>query len=138
MAKNKIGLEFEGFKELMAKFDRLGGDTEKTVEKMLKKSQEHVARKLKVDMMKHHRTGKTEGSIVDDNKVEWHGFAAETGIGFDLKNHGMPSIFLMYGTPRMKKDSKLYNDVYGKKTKNEIAELQKQIYDEEFTKIFGE
>ena len=35
MARNRIGLQFEGFKELMGQLDRLGGDLKAPVEEAL-------------------------------------------------------------------------------------------------------
>ena len=33
----------------------------------------------------------------------------------------------MYGTPRMAKDTKVYNAIKGAKTKNDIAKIQQEI-----------
>ncbi len=43
----------------------------------------------------------------------------------------------MYGTPRMKKDTKLYNDIYGKKTRDEIRALQEEIFRKKMDEIMG-
>ena len=127
MAKNKIGLQFDGFEEMIAQFDKLG-NVKPVVEEALIKSQEHVANNLKIDMAKHHRTGRTESTIADDKKVDWEGFVASIDVGFDISNGGLASIFLMYGTPRMQKDTKLYNDVYGNGTRKEIGKIQEEIF----------
>lgn len=124
MAKNKIGLQFDGFKELMSQLDKLGGDLKAPVEDALKVTQKHIADQAHAAMVKHHRTGDTEAAIVEDGLVTWEGSTASIGIGFDLANGGMPSVFLMYGTPTMPKDTELYNAVYGSKTRKEIAALQ--------------
>lgn len=137
MAKNKIGLQFEGFEEVIAQLDALQGDVKKATEKALIKSQEYVANKAKTDMKKHNRTGRTSSSIVDDKDVEWQAFTASIGVGFDIYNGGLASIFLMYGTPRMKKDTKLYNDVYGKKTQDEIGEIQNEIFQKAIKERMG-
>ena len=50
---------------------------------------------------------------------------------------GLPSIFLMYGTPRMKKDSKVYNAVYGKKTMDEVSMIQALIFADAINNHFG-
>lgn len=124
MARNRIGLQFEGFKELMGQLDRLGGDLKAPVEEALVESQKYIAGQAHAAMAKHHRTGDTEGAIVEDGVVTWEGSTAGIGIGFDLANGGMPSVFLMYGTPTMAKDTALYNAVYGSRTRKEIAALQ--------------
>lgn len=127
MARNKIGMQFKGFEELIEKYDKLGGDIKEITEKCLKESHAYVTPNIKRDMSRHHMTGDTEKSIVEDARVEWDGLTASIDVGFDLKHGGMPSIFLMYGTPRMKKDSKLYNDIYGSRTKKEVARIQEEI-----------
>lgn len=127
MAKSKFGIQFDGFMELAEKFDKLGGDLKNITEECLKAAHEEVASKLPADMVKHNRTGATSGSIIEEAVVKWDGQTAGIDVGFNLKNGGMPSIFLMYGTPRMKKDTKLYNDIYGANTQKRIAEKQEKI-----------
>lgn len=78
-------------------------------------------------MKRHHQTGGTESSIQKSSKVGWDGETASVNVGFKISEGGLPSIFLMYGTPRQKKDTKLYNDLYGTKTKKQLIEIQKNI-----------
>lgn len=128
MAKNKIGLQFSGFEETIARLKELEGDAKKVTEKALIESQAIVAENASKAMGKHHRTGRTEESIVVDKKVEWEGFTASIGVGFDISNGGLASIFLMYGTPRMPKDTSVYNAVYGKSTQKMVGEAQANIF----------
>lgn len=137
MPKNRIGMSFKGFEEMAAKFDAMGGDLRKVVAECLEKSHGLVTPKLHADMVRHHRTGRTEGSILDDAQVEWSGTTASINIGFSVRKGGLPSIFLMYGTPRMEKDTKLYNDVYGTRTQKEIKALQEEIFRKEMDEIMG-
>ena len=136
MAKNKIGLELEGFDELIAKLDELNGDIKSTVEDCLKVANDVIEPQVKTAMQKHHRTGETESTIIKTDKIEWEGTTASIDVGFRFPK-GLPSVFLMYGTPRMKKDSKLYNAIYGKKTKDEIAKMQALIIADEISKAMG-
>jgi len=136
MAKNKIGLQIEGFEELIERLDVNGGNVKDTVEKCLEVAHETITPRLRQDMAKHHRSGRTEKAIVAKPHVKWEGTTASIDIGFDLPE-GLASIFLMYGTPRMKKDTKLYNDIYGNKVKKEIAEKQEEIFQKEFSKMIG-
>lgn len=136
MARNKVGMLFEGFEEMAAKFDALGGDLKSVVTECLEKSHNHVTPKLHKDMKRHRRTGDTESSI-GVTRVEWEGTKASIKVGFNISHGGLPSIFLMYGTPRMKKDSKLYNDIYGTKTRKEIKELQEEIFKKKTDAIMG-
>lgn len=128
MPKNKIGLTFEGMEEYIAKLEKLGGDLKSVADESLKESHKFVTPKLHQLMQKHHRSGDTEKSIVDDANVEWVGTVASVEVGFDISKGGLPSIFLMYGTPRMDKDSALYNAIYGRTTRKKIQELQAEIF----------
>lgn len=127
MAKNKIGLEVKGFEEMITHLDELEGDLNEAVSGCLRVANNTVASKLEQDIHKHKRTGLTAGSIVTKANVKWEGSMASVDVGFDLKKGGMPSIFLMYGTPRMAKDQSLYDDIYGTRTKREIAKKQEAI-----------
>lgn len=127
MAKSKFGIQFDGFAELMEQYDKLDGDLREVTADCLKAAHDIVTPKISADIVKHHRTGLTEKSIEKNSRVNWDGETASIDVGFNLKNGGMPSIFLMYGTPRMKKDTKLYNDIYGSAVKKQIAERQEEI-----------
>lgn len=126
MPRNKVGLEFTGWKELIAELDSLDGDVKKATEKALVESQKIVAEESRKAISKHHKTGLTEESIIEDETVEWDGMTAGIGVGFRIRSGGLPSIFLMYGTPRMDKDTKVYNAVYGKKVKDRVAAAQEE------------
>jgi hypothetical protein len=129
MAKKnkKFGIEFSGFEELAADYDKLGGDLKKIVEKCLEVAPKTINPEIKKDMERHRRSGRTERSIVENPKVEWQGNIARIPVGFDISKGGLPSIFLMYGTPRMKPDRKLYNDIYGNAIRKKIGEEQEKI-----------
>lgn len=76
-------------------------------------------------------TGTTLDSLYTDKTVHWHGDTAYIDVGFSIRKGGLASIFLMYGTPRMKKDQKLYDAFFSKKTKNEVlAEQERMFYNE--------
>ena len=139
MAKNKMSINFDGYKELKAKLDSIGGEsTKRAVEGALKASQQLIARQANEAMLSHERTGATRKSIVKDGAVVWEGDTASINIGFDLENGGLPSVFLMYGTtvygqPHVKPDRNLYNAVYGSQTKKEIKKIQEEV----FNKVIG-
>ena len=128
MAKNKMTLEFEGFNELLADLKRLEGDAKAVAEEALGETQKIVARRSQEAMKKHHRTGRTEGSIIENSAPEWEGFTAVAGVGFKIRDGGLPSIFLMYGTPRAPKDTAVYNAVYGSSTRKEIENAQREVF----------
>ena len=115
----------------MDKLDKLGGGSamKKGVDKALKASKEYVNPQIEKAMSKlpaggRYSTGRTERSIDKDMITTWSGLIGETKVGFDLKKSGLTSIFLMYGTPRMKPVSGLKSAIYGSKTQKEIAKIQ--------------
>lgn len=127
MAKNKIGLELKGFEEWIERLENLGGDVKEAAEDSLQVAYSTITPKVIADMKKHKRTGRTAGAIVKKSDVKWEGTTASIDVGFKFPE-GLASVFLMYGTPRMKKDTKLYNDIYGSRVKKEIAKKQEEIF----------
>lgn len=134
MAK-KMRLEFTGFEEYAERLDKLGGDLKKTTEKALIETHKLLTPKVEEAFRKHdvkysHDTMK---SLKKDARVEWDGSVAAIGVGFKISECGFPSIFIMYGTPRMQPDKKVYNSIYGNKKK--VRELQEKIFAEEIAKL---
>lgn len=134
MARNKIGLQFSGWEDYVAKLDKLGGTQvmKKGVEEALIESKKHVNPLIEQSMAKlpaggRYSTGNTKQSIDDEMSVEWEGMTGTIKVGFDFSKSGVTSIFLMYGTPRMQPVSGLKNAIYGAKTKKEIAEIQERV-----------
>lgn len=128
MAKNKMTIEFEGFDELLSELKKLEGDAKAVAEEALLETQRIVAERANDAMKKHHRTGRTQGSIITNCAPEWEGFTAVAGVGFKIRDGGLPSIFLMYGTPRSPKDTAVYNAVYGTSTRKAIEEAQREVF----------
>lgn len=131
----RLKLEFEGFEEVFARLKMLGGEVKATAEKALGASRDYVNANLHKAMVPHKRTGDTEKAIVENTKVEWAGTIGILDVGFDLERGGMPSIFLMYGTPKMDKDQKLYNAVYGNGTKKKVHQIQEDTFYEEIRRL---
>lgn len=142
MARNKIGLKFEGWEEYMAKLDELGGThtMKKAVNEALVESKKHVDPLIEKAIVKlpaggKYSTGETKKSIDKEMDVTWNGFTGEIKIGFDFSKSGLKSIFLMYGTPKMKPVSGLKAAIYGSKTQKEIAEIQEKILSDHIKKV---
>ena len=57
--------------------------------------------------------------------------------GFDIQNGGLASIFLMYGTPKMAKDSNLFNAILGTRAKNTIKQAEEKALKEVLSKYLG-
>lgn len=142
MARNRIGLQVEGFDEYMAKLDKLGGTAamKRGVEEALNDSKKYVNPLITQAMSKlpaqgRYSTGRTEASIDDATDVEWQGMTASTKVGFDFSKSGTTSIFLMYGTPRMKPVSGLKAAIYGTKTQKQIGVIQAEALNRVITEI---
>lgn len=133
MARNKIGLQFEGWEDTLAKLDELGGTQlmKRATESALKASKQHVNPHIESAMNSlpaggRYSTGETKQSIDKSMSVDWQGLTASIKVGFDFKESGLTSIFLMYGTPRMSPVKGLKAAIYGAKTKKEIAQIQSE------------
>ena len=137
MPKNKIGLKFEGLEEMVARIESAEGDIRPTVEAALKASKQALNPGINSAIAVHKKTGKTQASLDKNMKVKWEGTQASIEIGFHVRNGGLPSIFLMYGTPRVKKDTKLYNSIYGTKAKKEAARAQKEVFQKRIVRKLG-
>lgn len=144
MARKKIGLQFQGWEEYISKLDELGGSTvvKKAVDEALSESKKHVNPLIEACMDKNklpaggkYSYGDTEKSINDEMRTEWNALTGEIKVGFDLKKSGMTSVFLMYGTPKMKPVAGLKNAIYGAKTQKEVAEIQEKILAEHIKKV---
>ena len=133
---NKVTLSFSGFDEMYEQLDKLNADLHTITEDALKVSHDVVTRKIKKSMQEgnlpakgKYSTGATEKSIIDEPAIEWSGTVASIDIGFDFEISGLTSVMLMYGTPKMKPVKGLKEAVYGAKTKKEIGELQRQVFE---------
>ena len=140
MAKKKFELEFEGWELLAEDFKNLGGDTKVLTEKVLKATHEHITPKIHEKMQTsnlpaqgRYSTGQARSQIIDDVNIEWTGTGATVDVGFSL-DEGITPIFLMKGTPTMAPAKGLNSALYGTQTKNEIAEIQEQIFIEEINR----
>ena len=131
----KMKILFEGFKDLAADIDRAGGDVQKAVNEALVKTQQQIQQNLvsaaapySAKGRKGYATGQMYGTIIADGAVSWAGSVAEVDVGFRIRQQGgWHSIFVMYGTPRMAKDTAVYNAIKGTSTKAQIAKLQEEI-----------
>lgn len=75
-------------------------------------------------------TGQTKGALRTNAQIEWQGYIGSVGVGFDIGNGGLASIFLMHGTPRIAPDRGLYNSIYGAKIRKQVAEEQQRVFRE--------
>lgn len=135
MARMKV--EFDGFDQVMNRLKKLEGDVKGTTEKALKETHKIVTTKAEQEIRRHKRSGRTEESLQRQANVEWNGSVAQVHVGFDIKHGGLASIFLMYGTPKIPKDQKLYNAFFGRGTIQEIRNAQQDIFYDEIRRLGG-
>lgn len=131
-------IEYEQFKELEKQLESLAGmdGVIEATENALKATDDYVTAEVdkavassKFDF---DRTGRTKGSIDKDKNVEWKGTTAEAKAGFTISKGGLPSIFLMYGTPNIRPDTNLKNAAKGQGIhRDKINKIQQ----EEFNKV---
>lgn len=129
--RNRLSLQARGFEEYMAKLDELGGTDamKRGVEGALKASKQYVNPLIKQAMTQlpaggRYSTGETKQSINEDMTVEWENMTASIKVGFNFKESGLKSIFLMYGTPKHNPVVGLYEGIYGRRTQREIGKIQ--------------
>ncbi len=150
---SKMSIDFKNFAEYAEKLDKMGGDLRATTQKALEETHEYITANIKRDIQKHHKTGATERSLIEDAEVKWQGNIASIDVGFDIKNGGLPSIFLMYGTPKhapanqygkstgvnsgIDADKELYNDIYGARTQREVKKIQERVFADAIKKRMG-
>lgn len=144
MSKNKIGIKFQGFAEMAEKLDSLGGSLKDTTEEALIKSKDIVTANLQKATKKSnypaqgkYSTGLTEKSIDTSKNVEWNGTMGQISVGYDFDKSGMRTIYLMYGTPRMRPAAGMYDAIYGRKTQSDIRKTQKEIFADAIKKEMG-
>lgn len=133
----RMSILFDGFEDLARAVETTMGDqylkpavdkalveTGKYIQDQVKKASAPYA--IKGGGLKGYATGAMYKSIKKDQNVTWQGNIAEVSVGFDL-TEGWWSLFVMYGTPRMAKDPKIYNAIKSAKTKKEVARIQQEV-----------
>ena len=135
----KASIEFAGFDELMNKFNRLDMKTKEVAEEALRKGHEIMTAKAQAATAHypqggHFSSGDTAKSLQTSPKITWNGTEASVPVGFDIKRGGLPSIFMMYGTPRYMKVQEMYDAFYSSQIEGEVLNAAKEI----FMKALGE
>ena len=134
----KMSITFGGFEKLAEDIDAIGGDLQAAGDEALTETQSIVKNNLVTAAsvyagkgVKGYATGEMYNTIIQDVQIDWRGLIAEVKVGFSGEGKNlsgfMHSIFVMYGTPRMAKNAKVYNAIKGTKTRKEIYEKQEEI-----------
>lgn len=130
-----IKLEFSGFDEMVKKLTKLEADTKTIAEDALKATHKIITAKAETAVQKSnlprqgkYSHGRTEKSIKRDTDIAWSGTVGSVSVGYNIKQGGLPSIFMMYGTPRYMKVQAVYDAFYGSQTEGEYLNAQKEIF----------
>jgi hypothetical protein len=131
----KMKIIFDGFADLAYAIDKAGGDLKEAVDEALVATQSQIQQNVSsaaapyaAKGRKGYATGRMYDTIIADGAVHWEGSIAYVDTGFRIRESGgWHSIFVMYGTPRMAKDTAVYNAIKGTATQKQIAKLQQEI-----------
>ena len=128
--KSKLAFNFKEMADLADKLERMGGNLQAACDKALHDTHDYITPGLAAGIARHVDTGETEGSLERSAHVVWDSpLKAHVNIGFDLSK-GWPSIFLMWGTPKMRPDTSLKNAAFGPKVRREVANIQRAALEE--------
>lgn len=144
MSKNKVSLDYKVFEKYAEELQKLGGDLKEATTQVLQNTHDMVTADIDRAMKKHNKTGRTSRSILRHSTVQWEGEIASIDVGFDIANGGLPSVFLMYGTPRhapghpgTEADKELYDAIYGAKIKRRRREMTEAVMQRAIKKRLG-
>lgn len=128
--KSKLAFNFKEMEALADRLEKLGGNLQAACDKALHDTHDYITPNLSSGIARHVDTGQTESSLERSAHVVWESpTKAVVNIGFDLSK-GWPSIFLMWGTPKMKPDTSLKNAAFGPKVRREVANIQRAALEE--------
>ena len=140
----RISLEFHGFNEVLKKLNKLEADTKSIAEEALTKTFDIVTDKAEAAVATSnlprggvYSTGRTMASLRRTPEITWNGTEGTVRVGFNIKKGGLPTIFMMYGTPRYMKVQAVYDAFYGTQTEGEITNVQKEIFYRELERLIG-
>ena len=128
MAKrSKLAFNFDEMYDLAEKLEKAGGNLQAAADRALKATHDYITPNLAAGIQRHVLSGDTKESLDKQGGVVWESpLKAHINIGFNLEEGGLPSVFLMWGTPKMKNDAKLKSAAFGAKVTREVAAIQRQ------------
>ena len=129
----KVNFDFSALGDFETRLAKMGDGMKPYIEDALKQSHSHITGNLEKDAQPNmypahgkYSSGDTNKSIHQESRVTWIGDTLATAdVGFD-RSKTLTSIWLMYGTPRMRPVQELYDDIYSKQTRKEIREIQRK------------
>lgn len=128
----KMSLVSTAISDLLVRISAVERELKPAVDEALTEVQSYVQGQTRQAAAKYtkggtkYSTGKMLAAIKPDDGPKWVGDVASVGVGFEIHKAGgggMHSIWMMYGTPRIKPDKKLYDAIRGARTKKQIQEI---------------
>lgn len=124
--KSKYAFRFDEMADIADRIEKAGGNIKDAADKALRDTHDYITPQLSTGIARHVATGDTQDSLVRQQTVTWiNPLKAQVNIGFDLTEGGWPSIFLMWGTPKMAPDTKLRKAAFGPALRRKVAEIQR-------------
>lgn len=144
----RMRMEIEGLSQLTNRLNRVGADTKKIAEKALKESHLYTTNLAEEGIQdanlpakgKYSNNHESARSLYKEASIEWVGNKASVQVGFSIRKGGLPTIFMIYGTPRHMKVQKLWNALNLKKsrrTREEIKKIQEDVFYDELRRLGG-
>lgn len=125
----KFGLNFEGMNEAIKRLKNMGGNVTEAAEEALKETYDYVTPNIEEELSKYKvRTGAMRDSFRNKERVQWFGFMAQIKAGFDYEISSHAIYHMITGNPYMEPNKKLYNALYGAKTKKEVERIQREVF----------
>ena len=134
--KSKMSFNFKEMYDLAERLEKMGGNLQAACDDALKRTHDYITPQLASGIARHVETGETQAALDKSARVVWlTQDKAQVNIGFDLEGGGWPSIFLMWGTPKMAPDKSLKNAAFGPKVRREVAKIQREAMEEAVAKL---
>ena len=139
-----LNMDFGGFNEILKRIDDLDGSVKKITEeaeraafKVITRKAEDAIQKPNLPRQGRYSSGRSERSLVRDAKITWNGDEASVSVGFNIRKGGLPTIFMIYGTPRYMKSQVLYDAFYGEQTEQEVYNAVKDAMEQGIREAIG-
>lgn len=120
-------VEMYGVSDLLKKIEAAGGKVDEAVKKAVDNSLEQVGMKMQLFMIGHKESGETYASY-EQISASIKGNSVEAMVGYNLKNGGLPAIFLDVGTPKQKPYFFRYYAV--ENSRQQIEKIQRETLNE--------